>query len=92
MFLTKVCCLCTVHTFSVSHGFGDDWSNIMLSLNFQAHDIGDFHSIDGEDSDVLECCAVCTHFNLTYFDDSEGTQCLHFQRLIGPMSPRIYQR
>jgi hypothetical protein len=52
--------VCTVHTFAVSHdGFGDDWSNIMLSINFQAHDIGDFLSVDGEESDMLECCAVC---------------------------------
>jgi len=39
--------------------FGDDWSKIMLSLNFQAHDIGGFHGVDDEDSDLLECCVVC---------------------------------
>jgi len=37
---------------------GDDWSKIILSLNFHAHDIGDSHGVDGEDSDLLECC-VC---------------------------------
>lgn len=57
---------------------GDDWSKIMLSLNFHAHDIGDFHGVDGEDSDLLECC-VCM---LIYFDNSGGTLCLHLQRLI----------
>jgi hypothetical protein len=54
MLLTKVFSLCTV-----SRGFwGDDWSKIMLSLNFHAHDIGDFHGVDGEDSELLEYC-VC---------------------------------
>lgn len=35
---------------------GYDLSKIMLSLNFHAHDIGDSHGVDGEDSDLLECC------------------------------------
>jgi hypothetical protein len=62
--------LCMVHTFSVSCGFGDDWSKISLSFSFQAHDTGDFHGVYGEDSDLLECCAVCA---LTYCYNSEGT-------------------
>lgn len=33
----------------------------------------------------------CLYVNLTYFNNSEGTQCLHLLWLIGPRSSRIYQ-
>lgn len=33
----------------------------------------------------------CLYVNLTYFDNSEGTQCLHLQRLMGSRPSRIYQ-
>ena len=28
-----------IHMFSVSYVFGDDWTKMVLSLNFQIHDI-----------------------------------------------------
>ena len=90
MFLTQVFSMCTVHTFSVSRGFGG-W---LVKNNAELKFSGSLHWRFprcwwwGFWSARMLCCL---YVNITYFDSSEGTQCLHLQRLIGARSSRIYQ-